>query len=162
MRIAARAVGLEVGYPLVLNRGGRCRPAHGLPSLEGRGRKGAPDGADLLRRAFRQGLKDTGYVEGENVTIEYRWAASTAREAVPLDVMTTSGLEMEGTVSRWIKIYGFITSDDGGPDVFVHSKNIVGRRELREGARVKFKTRDSSRKPGALEAFDVEPVELAP
>src|ERR1700751_2480644 len=34
----------------------------------------SPDGYAQRLGGFRQGLKDTGHVEGENVAIEYRWA----------------------------------------------------------------------------------------
>ena len=36
----------------------------------------SPDSNANRLGGFRQGLKDTGYVEGENVAIEYRWAGS--------------------------------------------------------------------------------------
>src|SRR5262245_43959870 len=34
----------------------------------------SPDPVADRLRGFRQGLKDTGHVEGENVTVVYRWA----------------------------------------------------------------------------------------
>ena len=43
-------------------------PAIGL--LDGR----SPDEVTSRLRAFRQGLKETGYIEGENLAIVYRFA----------------------------------------------------------------------------------------
>src|ERR1700724_1278384 len=34
----------------------------------------SPDNQADYLQAFRRGLKESGYVEGENVTVEYRWA----------------------------------------------------------------------------------------
>jgi putative tryptophan/tyrosine transport system substrate-binding protein len=34
----------------------------------------SPDGYVPMVAAFRQGLKEAGYLEGQNVAVEYRWA----------------------------------------------------------------------------------------
>ena len=60
-------------------------------------RAGAPP--DPHVEAFRQGLRELGYVEGQNIVIEYRWAegsstaADLAAELVRLkvDVIVTGG-----------------------------------------------------------------------
>src|SRR5262245_8572444 len=62
---------------------------------------GSPDLFANLVRAVRQGLKETGYIEGQNVEIEYRWAegqneklptlaADLVRRQVALIVATTT------------------------------------------------------------------------
>ena len=67
----------------------------------------SPDAANAdLLRVFRQALKESGYVEGENVAIEYRWAETQ------LDRLPALAAEL---VSRRVAV---VVSVEGPPVVF--------------------------------------------
>jgi hypothetical protein len=58
--------GASVAWPLVAQAQQAAMPVVGFLH---------PSSPEPFRvRAFRQGLKDAGFIEGENVAVEYRWA----------------------------------------------------------------------------------------
>jgi putative ABC transport system substrate-binding protein len=68
--------GAAAAWPLAARAQQPARPTVGYLSSE------SPGPAQVRLAGFRQGLKDTGFIEGQNVAIEYRWAENHA-EALP-------------------------------------------------------------------------------
>ncbi len=91
--ISTLALGLLV-VPLTIE----AQQAGNMPRIGYLRRSASPGGSD---KAFRQALRDLGWIEGQNISIEYRWRAkgkpgryrAKAKELVRLkvDLIVTTG-----------------------------------------------------------------------
>ena len=70
--------GAAAGWPLAARAQRTALPVIGFLGSS------LPDEYTIRLRAFRQGLKDEGYIEGQNIIVEYRWAEDQNSRLPPL------------------------------------------------------------------------------
>jgi putative tryptophan/tyrosine transport system substrate-binding protein len=61
----------------------------------------SPDGYRPMMAAFRQGLQASGYVDGQNVTIEYRWGEGRSDRLPAMAVDSVHRQETSGRPKRF-------------------------------------------------------------
>jgi ABC-type uncharacterized transport system substrate-binding protein len=90
-------------WPLTIHAQQAAMPVIGYLSAR------SPQDAGHLVEAFRRGLSETGFVEGKNVTVEYRWAQgqhdrlpALAADLVrkPVAVLVTTGGESAALAAK--------------------------------------------------------------
>jgi len=83
------ALGAAVAWPLA------ARAQQSRPPVIGYLGGTAPDGTEMLIAAFRAGLKEAGFAEGQDVSIEFRWAEGHYDRLSPLATeLVSRGVEV--------------------------------------------------------------------
>jgi putative ABC transport system substrate-binding protein len=122
--------GAALGWPLVASAQQQQIPLVAFLN------SGSPDGYAPMVAGFREGLREAGYVEGQNVTIEFRWAegqyervpaiaADLIRRHVAVFVANTPGVYAVKAATATIPIV-FTTSSDPVQIGLVASLNHPG------------------------------------
>jgi putative ABC transport system substrate-binding protein len=122
--------GISVAWPLA------ARALHSALPVVGFFRSSSAADSASLAKAFRQGLKETGFVEGQNVVVEYRWADNQIDRvpAVIAELLGRPVTVMVGNVAPTLAAKAatatvpivFITGGDPVRDGFVKSMNRPG------------------------------------
>src|SRR5262249_61799089 len=91
-----------------------------------------PDANAIRLRAFHEGLRRAGYVEGQNVKIEYRWAeAPTGRLPELAAGLVRDRVAMLVTAGGTASALGAQAGASGTPVVFAHRAAPGGLWRLR-------------------------------
>jgi putative tryptophan/tyrosine transport system substrate-binding protein len=109
--------GVTAAWPLAARAQQAAMPVIGV--LDAR----SPGSTEGLLRGFRQGLKESGYVEGENVALEYRWAdnqpdrlpvlaAELARRQVSIITASTAAVSLAAKQATTAVPIVFLVNED--------------------------------------------------